>query len=94
MVSNYHDVPAGSRSRPPCRSNWAGWSPSGKATSSIVSIYDYPFADRAAATFNSFEREALATLQRDPGSHLPSPQERCSTASFGLVAPILMERRA
>src|SRR5512133_991110 len=90
VVSNYHDVPGGIPI-PATLSLELGKVISeqqGNVTYRFIS--DYPFAKRATHAFDSFEREALATLRRDPRARVTELSGSLFDSRFRLVAPIIM----
>jgi adenylate cyclase len=90
VVSNYHDVPGGIPI-PATLSLELGKVISEQQGNVIYRfISDYPFANRAPHPFDSFEREALATLRRDPQARIYKPAGTLFDSQFRLVAPIMM----
>jgi adenylate cyclase len=90
VVSNYHDVPGGIPI-PATLSLELGKVISEQQGNVIYRfISDYPFANRAPHAFDSFEREALAVLRRDPQARISELSGSLFDSRFRLVAPIIM----
>ena len=90
VVSNYHEVPGGIPI-PATLSLELGKVISEQQGNVIYRfISDYPFAKRAPHAFDSFEREALATLRANAEARVSELSGSLFDSRFRLVAPIIM----